>query len=98
VSCAGSCDQLGNADQVVGYDCEGEGRFDLGASPQLDLGEASLRFDPAEHFFDALATDLACPVARVSGGAAIQASSAHHAMFADAPVDGSECSQSPMKA
>src|ERR1700685_294045 len=81
VSCGGCCQQLGDADQIVGCHGECEQRFDLGASSQFGLGEASLGLDPAEHLLDPLAADLARPIARMSGGASINGGFAHDAQL-----------------
>ena len=68
--------RVGDPEIVLPRHGEDEDRFDLGTSAQLHLGDAGLRLDPAEHFLDPLAADLARPVARMSGGAAIERGSA----------------------
>src|ERR1700752_664096 len=73
--------EFGNADEIVGRDCEGEGRFGFGASAQLDLGEPGLRLDPSEHLLDAFAADLTHLVARMAGGAGIDGGFAHDTML-----------------
>ena len=88
VSDGGLCQQLGNADQVVGGDCEGEDRLGLGASADLDLCEPGLRLDPAEHLLDPLADDLADAIAGMPRRAAVDRCPAHPPAFADRAVDG----------
>ena len=88
VSGRGLREQLWDADQVVSCDRKGEHRRGLGKSSNLDLVEPGLCLDPAEHLLDPLAQDLADPITRMPGGAAIDCGLAHHAMLADRAVDG----------
>src|SRR4029079_9720763 len=72
-------EQLWDADQVVSCDRKGEHRRGFGKSSNLDLAEPGLCLDPAEHLLDPLAQDLADPITRMPGGAAIDCGLAHHA-------------------
>ena len=56
---SGPLTKLGQADQVVGGQRQGEGSIDPGVSSQHDLGQAGGTLDPAEDLLDALATALA---------------------------------------
>src|SRR3954467_7053843 len=88
LSAGGLCQQLGDADQVVGGDRKGEHRLGLSASADLDLCKPGLRLDPAEHLLDALADPLADGVAGMARRAAVDRGPAHHPAFADRAVDG----------
>jgi len=48
------CEELGEADQVVGGQREGEEGFDLGQASELDLVETGDALVPVEYFFDML--------------------------------------------
>ena len=49
------CEELGDANQVVGGDCNLESLRDTRSAAELRLGLAANRLDPAEHFF------VSCP-------------------------------------
>jgi hypothetical protein len=80
-------EELGETDEIVGGEREGEERFDFGQAPQLDLGEAADALVPTEDLFNALADDLAGGIAGMSGDAAMDRGGAHDAMLADAAID-----------
>ena len=86
-SCDGGCDEFWESDEIVGGDSECEDGFCLFPASYFHPGMACLRLDPAEHFLDALAADLADAVAGMTSGARIDSGPAHNAAFADRPID-----------
>jgi len=83
-----SCQEPGQANEVVGHQGQGEGGIHASPSPQFHLRQSGRTLDPTKHLFDALTAALAGRVAGMARGATINRGGARLAPDARMAVNG----------